>query len=415
MQERPGRITDRRALSFPVPDDRYRIHWCPATPGFGVRVTINGARAWVAERRIDGKTVRRTLGRVSGRGAISADAARKLMVDVSSELQRGVDRFEQQREEKEERKRADAEVLLTFERGLEEYVAKKRRAKDGLGLKARTKADYLAMVREGGVTESGRQLADGELFALAKKPMTRISAEDMRAVYRTASARGRRRGIYAMQVTRAVFNWHGIKVPGNPLGKDVAGKDRIVLGKTSGNPKPIPPERLAAWWSAATALEGREAADYFRVLLLSGARPGELAGVAMRNFDAAGSRLILRDTKNRLDHIVLLPRQAAQIVERYAKGKRAGQRIFKVVDGRKALTAINLAAGTSVKPHGLRATFASVAEELVSAYTLKRLLNHLDSDDVTGGHYILKSESQLRAAWQAVADFITGAKPTKGT
>ena len=59
--------------------------------------------------------------------------------------------------------------------------------------------------------------------------------------------------------------------------------------------------------------------------------------------------------------------------------------------------------------HGLRATFASIAEELVSPGSLKRMLNHAAAGDVTLGHYVAKSEAQLRAGWQAVADFIEGA------
>jgi hypothetical protein len=59
-----------------------------------------------------------------------------------------------------------------------------------------------------------------------------------------------------------------------------------------------------------------------------------------------------------------------------------------------------------VQGHGLRATFASVAEELVSGAVLKRMLNHAPGNDVTLGHYIGKSEAQLRNGWQTVANFI---------
>ncbi len=34
------------------------------------------------------------------------------------------------------------------------------------------------------------------------------------------------------------------------------------------------------------------------------------------------------------------------------------------------------------------------------------MLNHAAAGDVTGGHYVAKSEAQLRAGWQSVADFI---------
>ncbi len=80
--------------------------------------------------------------------------------------------------------------------------------------------------------------------------------------------------------------------------------------------------------------------------------------------------------------------------------------LFPVMDARKTLKAINTIAGTNVQGHGLRATFASVAEGLVSAAVLKRMMNHAVAADVTLGHYVTKSDAQLRAGWQAVADWI---------
>jgi hypothetical protein len=50
-----------------------------------------------------------------------------------------------------------------------------------------------------------------------------------------------------------------------------------------------------------------------------------------------------------------------------------------------------------------------VAEELVSGYALKRMINHTEAGDVTGNNYVGKSETQLRSAWQTVADFIVAA------
>lgn len=434
MPTHSKRITDSvaQALRGPeTPAERkatYVVHWCPQTPGFGVRVTAAGGRSWISERRVEGKTVRRTLGRASGRGAISADAARKLLVDVSSELQRGIDRYAalkakraEQKGAKKAQEAAEREEALTFGRALEQYVKGKRRGKDGLALKAQTVSDYLAMVRapreskdphqerrREGRPFTPRLTMAGELHALADKPVVRITGDDVRSVYAAASARGQRRATYAMQVLRAVMNWHGVSIPGNPLGREVPGKDRIILPKTVGAPTPIPPERLAAWWQAATAHRQRDAADYYRMILLTGARPGEVKSIKVQDLDAGGGRIVLHDTKNRRDHVLLLSTQAAAIATARAKGKRPAALLFDVGDPRKTLGAINAAAGTDVSAHDLRATFASVAEELVSAYALKRMLNHVDSD-VTGAHYIGKSETQLRTAWQAVADAIAGA------
>ena len=71
------------------------------------------------------------------------------------------------------------------------------------------------------------------------------------------------------------------------------------------------------------------------------------------------------------------------------------------MDAKKTLSWINGEAGTKVQGHGLRATFASIAEELVSSALLKRMMNRArHAGDVTLGHYVAKSEAQLRAGWQ---------------
>ena len=119
--------------------------------------------------------------------------------------------------------------------------------------------------------------------------------------------------------------------------------------------------------------------------------------------------MLLRDTKNRSDHELLLSAQALEIALRNSTGRKAEDALFPVVDARKTLAWINERAGTNVQGHGLRATFASSAEELVSSALLKRMMNHAAVGDVTLGHYVAKSESQLRVGWQAVADFVEDA------
>ena len=129
-----------------------------------------------------------------------------------------------------------------------------------------------------------------------------------------------------------------------------------------------------------------------------------------------GARIVLRNTKNRSDLTLLLSKQTLEIVKTNIKGKKPEDPLFPVHDPRKTLQAINVAAGMdpmACQGHDLRDTFASVAEELVSGYTLKRMVNHMDVGDVTGAHYVGKSESQLRAGWQTVADFIGSVAESK--
>ena len=154
----------------------------------------------------------------------------------------------------------------------------------------------------------------------------------------------------------------------------------------------------------------RLSADKLRFMLLTGARPGEAAGLLVGKVDLDGGRAVLLDTKNRLDHTVVLSSQALEILRRHCEGKKPGAAVFGGIDTNKTMIAINSAAGTpDVTPHKLRHSFASVAAQLVPAFTLRKLLNHVDPGDVAGTHYVFVGDVQLRAAWQTVADFIVGA------
>jgi integrase len=420
MPKLDKRLTDRvsRALRGPKSDAEIKgtfvIHWCKDTAGFGLRVTKNGDRAYVSERRVNGKTVRRTLGKAVGAGAISSDTARQLQITISSELQSGVDRVDVKREER----KTEKQESITVATALAEYVKGKRRGKDGLALKDRTKADYMAMVAVGGFSKDGKPFFNGPLYPLADTPLTRITADAMRDVYNTTVARSKRRAVYAMQVLRAVLNWHGTTIPDSPLAKSTPGKDRIILAATDGKPTPIPPERLCAWWTAATTRAGNAGADGCRLILITGCRPGEVfgakgagweePGLLVQDVDLAGGRMLLLDTKNRKDHSIVLSTQAREILKLHCKNKKPDAKVFDVLDPGKTLDAINEEAGVvGITPHKLRHTFASVAEDLVSGYALKRMINHTEAGDVTGNNYVGKSENQLRQAWQTVADFIT--------
>lgn len=418
MPKLTKRLTDSVARGLPAAAQGYEIHWCGKTPGFGVRIGAAVGervdRAWVMERRVDGKSKRVTLGKAAGPGTITAEAARELMVERSSELQKGIDRTALERD----RRKQEQTEAITLADAVREYVEKKRRSKDGLPLKARTKDDYLAMIAEGKTFANGKKGRDGELHVLAHKSIQKITGSDIREVHSTAVKCSERRAAYAVQVLRAVLNWFGVKVPDNPLGNDVAGRERIILPQPKAKGLPIPPERIGAWWKAACAAGSDEvggspeAADYLRFALLTGVRPGEslgdkyVDGILVRDVDLTGARVVLRDTKNRKDHTVLLSRQALEIVARHVEGKKLTDRVFSVTDPKKTLAAINKAAGVRVTPHGLRKTFVSVADALVTSNTQKRMVNHIDSRDVTATHYVHKGEAELRRGWQTVADFI---------
>jgi hypothetical protein len=81
-------------------------------------------------------------------------------------------------------------------------------------------------------------------------------------------------------------------------------------------------------------------------------------------------------------------RKSARAQERNCAGRKAEDPLFPIVDARRTLAWVNERAGTSVQGHGLWATFAGIAEELVSSALLKPMMNHATAGDVTLGHSV---------------------------
>ena len=51
-----------------------------------------------------------------------------------------------------------------------------------------------------------------------------------------------------------------------------------MLTAAKGDPAPIPPEKVGAWWRVAASAPSRVAADYYCFQLLTGCRGGEIHG-----------------------------------------------------------------------------------------------------------------------------------------
>lgn len=64
--------------------------------------------------------------------------------------------------------------------------------------------------------------------------------------------------------------------------------------------------------------------------------------------------MLLRDTKNRSDHKLLLSRQALEIAKRNCAGRKADEPLFAIVDARKTLSWINARAKRSYALDGRR-------------------------------------------------------------
>lgn len=396
-------LTAGRIKGFPLctPGNQAFL-WDTDVRQLAVRST-GATKAFVFKSTIKGASLRLTIGDVRD---WSIGKAREEARTLQTLIDQGIDPREVRKQQEAEKAATAARSATSLSDAIKEYVKDKRRSKDNLPLKPRTKADYLGMIGPAKDFENGSKGQAGPLYPLANKSIYEITGDDIRAVHAAALKRGERQAAYSAQVLRAVFNWFGVKVPGNPFDKALPGRERIAIPQARATGEPIPAERIGAWWRAVDKAANPESRDYIKFLILTGCRVSEPKQITVEDCDLVAGRVILRDTKNRKDHSILLSRQASEIVKRNAENKKPALNLFSLDNCKKTIATIERRSGAEFRLKDLRSTFASIAGGLVSAYVLKKMMNHAGTGDVTAQHYVRLNDADLRAGWQAVADYI---------
>lgn len=212
-------------------------------------------------------------------------------------------------------------------------------------------------------------------------------------------------------------------IPSNPCNRLTALKKWHRIERRA---RHIEPHQLKAWF---VALEHKPkdsdhrntVRDFCAFLLLTGCREQEAARVTWRNVDLDAAKVTFLDTKNHKTHVLpvgswltaLLKRRKSQEPDRQEIALRyvfpAENKTGHLLNHRKSIPAIGEESGVEFRCHDLRRTFASIAsthlERSMSAYTLKRLLNHSSGGDVTAG-YVQVGVEDLREPMQQIEDFV---------
>lgn len=145
-------------------------------------------------------------------------------------------------------------------------------------------------------------------------------------------------------------------------------------------------------------------ADFVELLVRTGLRRSEAAGLRWADVSLSNLTLTVHDTKNHKSHTLPLPRQLEALLTRRKEYAQTDLVFPGCADPRKSLARLCKLIGTEISAHDFRRTFATVADGCdLSGYTIKRLLNHALGNDVTAG-YIVSDISRLRRAMQKIND-----------
>lgn len=372
--------------------------------GLQLVVTDRGVKSFYLYKRIKGRPERHYLGRYPD---LSPENARRKCESARGRAAMGEDL---RKTERQARTRATtlADAFNAF---------KHTRAT----LKPSTLYGYERILETALATLKGQQLV-----AITKDKVAKLHQQLTRD-------RGAAQADKAMRVLRAIVNFAQFHyedeegrppLPDNPVRRlsQARAWNRVKRRSTY-----IKPDQLAPWFKAVLTLkadpdnyEAVAAADWLLLTILTGLRRNEGLSLCWADVDLANRAFTLRDTKNREDHTLPLSDYVHALLQERWERRRpdpvsaehseyvfagAGRR-GHLVDPREPLAKVIKESGVTFIPHDLRRTFITIAESLdISAYALKRLLNHKMRQDVTAG-YIVTDVERLRKPMQQVTDYI---------
>jgi integrase len=372
-------------IEAPDPSGRQMITWDAELKGFGVLSSgVTTAKTYIAQRRLpDGKTRRLTVGGV-GEFTKVQDARRKAGTLLAG-LRDGKD-------PKAERKRAAARDR-TLRAWVDLYLAARK------SLSPRSIEEY-------------KRSMSRHLEAWLDRPLREVTpdmVEDKHAAI--GKAAGPAAANSAMRALRAVWNY--------ALDRDgTLGANPVRRLKGDGW-FPTPPrtrsvraDDLAHFYAAVDALPNRTAADYLKLLLFTGLRRREAAGLRWEEIDFATRVIRLPATRTKAGRKLDLPMSdyvRDLLVARRALGNDDGwvfgadSRSGHIEEPKFALALIAKATGIAISAHDLRRTFITVATNAgIYGMTRKALVNHaVGKGDVTDNYV---TELDLRQAAQRVCD-----------
>jgi integrase len=153
--------------------------------------------------------------------------------------------------------------------------------------------------------------------------------------------------------------------------------------------------------------------DFLLVALFTGMRRSEIATLRWEHVDLETRTLTVPITKNGDPLVLPLSAFLTELFTERRKTHRKDEWVFPGRDGHCAMVEpkrftdrVSLASGVEFTLHDLRRTFITIAESLdISAYALKRMLNHRSDSDVTDG-YIIVDVERLRGPVERAAERI---------
>ena len=275
------RLTKLSVERAAIPDTGQTFYRDDMLKGFALRVTSNGAKSFVVEKRINNKVKRKTLARF---GVLTVEQARKEAQKFLGQVASGHDPITTQKDNRAK--------TVTLSEAFDIYL------KVRSGLKDSTIKDYRRLMSEVFDKWQNRELKN-------------ITKDMVQKKHHDYGQRSQARANNGMRLLKAIFNFakgqyedsQGRSLfPENPVDRlsHIKAWYRVERRRTL-----IKKSELAAWFAAVEKLRVEGAptsetiADYLLLLLLTGLRRSEGMNLQWSDVDFVDRTLTINDTKNR--------------------------------------------------------------------------------------------------------------------
>lgn len=416
-------FTAGRVSGFKCPPDKKQAFmWDVTAPGLGLRATPAGKPAYVFQSVYQGKDLRITIGSPAAWSIHDAQAKAR-------ELQRLIDEGKDPRDLKRDALAAQAEkqaaaaakaeadkaAALTVGEVWGDYIEKRRPFWGDLHYRDhidKAKAGGLPSGRRGG----GKQLTKpGPLAALMPLALKDL---DQTTIERWAADEGKTRPSSARLAWRLLtvfLTWcaeqpeYAALLPDKNPAK--TRKAREALGKPGTKSDVLQREQLAAWFAAVQQIQNPVIAACLQMMLLTGARPGEVLALRWEDVNTQWRGIGIRDKVEGTREIPATP----YMLHLLAALPRRNEWVFSsptsasgcLTEPNNPHTRACKAAGLEgLTLHGLRRSFASLTEWLeVPAGVVAQIQGHKPSATAER-HYKVRPLELLRVHHERIEAWI---------
>ena len=423
------------------PDKAQAFLWDVTAPGLGLRATPAGKPAYVFQSRYQDKTIRLTIGSPD---AWTIDQARDKAKALQRLIDDGKDPRDLKRDALAETERRAAAVVAELTAAATQIEADKLAAVtvgEVWAVYCSERAehwgvlhtnDHERLARAGGVKAKRGTRGRGVTIAGPLHPLMALALRDLTAPVIEAWAKREAQtrptaARLAWRLLKVFLTWCGEQsayatlIPATNPAKTK--NTREALGKAGTKSDVLQREQLAAWFTAVQQIGNPTIAAYLQMMLLTGARPGEVLALRWEDVNTQWKGIQIRDKVEGTREIPATPYMLhllAALPRRTMKDKATGNQVSNpwifasptsasgcLTEPNSPHTRACKAAGIEgLTLHGLRRSFASLTEWLETpAGVVAQIQGHKPSATAEK-HYKVRPLELLRVHHERIEAWI---------